>query len=107
MSITITKSKTVESENIVIQTPFYYQHDLSGDDYNSILYGKITDKAVITIQKTDNYTHKMISFEIEKKENPNFQSYSSYITKIEHRSSQKGFDMLLAEMKAFMDEETI
>ena len=105
MSITITKSKTVESEDIIIQTPFYYKHDLSGDDYDLILYGKITDKAIITIQKTDNYTHNLVSFEIEKDSNPNFQSYSSYLTKKEHQSFEEAFDRIVKEMEAFMDQE--
>lgn len=104
MSIIIKVEKVVEKENITIETPFYYKYDLMLDDCDSIIYGKITDDCVMSVQKTDRYLDHEITFEFEVDNRPSFQEYSDYMTDKQFRSSKEEYEAAVAEMKQFIED---
>ena len=76
-------------KKININLPYYYEHNLSSDRYDSVLYGKICEKETTTIQITNQYLHDVISYEIEiAKCNP--AKNDSYFTD-EHKSSESEY----------------
>ena len=105
MAITIEVKKVVEKEKITIQTPFYYKFDLMPDEYDSIIYGKITDSCIVSVQKTDRYLDHEITFEFEIDERPHFQSYSDYMIEKQHKSSKEEYEAVVAEMKKFIEDK--
>ena len=104
MSIIIEIEKNIEMEKLTIETPFYYKHDLTSDDCDSILYGKIMDDCVITVQKTDRYLDHEITFEFEIDERPRFNGYGAYIVEEEFQSSKEEYEAAVAEMKQFIED---
>jgi len=106
MAIAIKVEKIIKFDDLVIQTPFFYKHDLLLDEADSIVYGKIMDDSVVTIHKTYWYHDRRTEFEIEKEIKPCFQSYHTYLTEDEHKSSKEEYDAIVSEMKKFIEEET-
>lgn len=102
MAITIEVENVIEKEKITIETPFYYKHDLMLDECDSIIYGKITDNYIVSVQKTDRYLDHEITFEFEIDNRPRFQSYSNYMTEDQHRSSKEEYEAAIAEMQQFI-----
>ena len=102
MAITIEVDKTVEKENITIETPFYYKHDLMFDDCDSVTYGKIMDTCVVSVSKTDHYLNHEITFEFEIDERPRFQGYTAYMVDDEYKSSKEEYEAAVAEMQQFI-----
>ena len=104
MSITIEVEKFTETEKVIIPTPFYYKHDLMIEECDSIIYGKIMDDCVISVQKTDHYLNHEITFEFEVEERPRFQGYNAYMVDEEYKSSKEEYEAAIAEMKQFIED---
>ncbi len=66
MEVEITK-RIEQVEVIDVELPYYYQHDLSSDYGDCIVYGKIEEHVCTTIQEDKDYGGK-IKYEIEKEE---------------------------------------
>jgi hypothetical protein len=105
MSINVEIEKIVSKEIVTIQTPFYYKHDLMLDECDSVIYGKVTDECIVTIQKTERYARNETEFEFTKEANPHFQSSRTYLTEEEHKSSKEEYDSAIEEMKQFLEKE--
>ena len=106
MAITIEVEKCVEFEDLVIQTPFYYKHDLLLDEADSVVYGKVMDDKLVAIHKTYWYRDRRTEFEIIKEDKPDFDCYHFYLTKDENKGSKEEYDAVVSEMKKFIEEET-
>lgn len=102
MAITVDIEKIREFTPVTIQTPYYYKHDLSSSSYNSMVYGKITDTSILTIQKSE---IDGLSYQIIRGDLNDIQSYSGYLTKSKYVSSKEEFDAIAAEMKQFIESE--
>lgn len=107
MGINIEIEKVVSREIITIQTPFYYKHDLMLDECDSVIYGKVTDDYITTVQKTERYIQNEIEFEFTKNNKPifQFQSLRPYLIEDEYKSSKDEYDSAIEEMKQFMEKE--
>lgn len=105
MAISIEVEKVVTKETATIQTPFYYKHDLMLDECDSVIYGKVTDDCITTVQKTERYGRNEIEFEFTKEDKPCFQLSRSYLIKDEHKSSKAEYDSAVEEMKQFLEKE--
>jgi hypothetical protein len=106
MSIAIWVETVIEKENITIETPFYYKHDLMIDDCDSVTYGKIMDTCVVSVSKTDRYLDHEITFEFEIDERPRFQGYTAYMVDEEYKSSKEEYEAAVAEMQQFISDNS-
>jgi hypothetical protein len=105
MAIRIEIEKVVSKEIITIQTPFYYKYDLMLDECDSIIYGKVMNDYIVTVQKTELYERNEIVFKISKEDKPHFQSLKAYLTDDQYRSSKEEYESAVSEMKQFMEKE--
>lgn len=64
--IIIRKLITIEKE-IEVEFPYYYEHDLSCHNHDSVIYGKIDGKTTTSVHEKQDQYGKM-SYEIEKEE---------------------------------------
>jgi hypothetical protein len=101
MKIEITEKIDIVKE-IEIDLPYYYKHDLSGDRGSSIIYGKITETKVFSIQEKE---HSEIAFEFEIDEYPSLkQSGLTGYFKSEYKSTKSEYEEALKRANEFIKE---
>lgn len=103
MAIVVEIEKVVIKEKVSVETPYFYKHDLLPDFGDSIVYGKVLDDCVVTVQKTDRYGGK-VAFEIQVVKKSDLRAYSNYLVKEEYRSTEGEFLAVLGEMKDLTNE---
>lgn len=83
---------------IDIQFPFYYEHDLSGDNNDYIIYGKIMEDGVVTIRESKIYDSGEYVYEVEYSPVFDPDSMKSYLLDPEHRSTEEKFNAVYSRM---------
>ena len=96
LEVEVVKQKEVQT----FETPIFYKHIVSEDDYYAEIRGVITDSSVISIHKTSKYDS--LIYEIEKERNFSPNSYKAYITNPEYRSSKEEFKVFYDAMLDFL-----
>ena len=66
MEITLIK-QIPQIVTVEVELPYYFEHDLSDDYGESIIYGKIEEKLYTTIHESKRYDG-LVTYEIEKEE---------------------------------------
>lgn len=102
MKIEITTTERVVKE-IEVDLPYYYKYDLSEDNYDSVIYGVITEKDQKTISRTERFYSKEIEWEmaIHPHHSIKESGLASYFKK-EHASSKEEYEQARTEMMEFL-----
>ena len=97
MKIEVTRTKRVKEE-IEIEFPYYYKHDLTDYDYENtcVVYGKITEKEEVTIQEKIRGNGNTI-YELEKDSRSD-----SYFTE-EYKSTEQEYKEAKERAKQFFN----
>jgi len=74
MRLEITR-KVEQRETIEIEFPYYYKHDLMGDESDSVIYGKIEERKCTAIQLSYRRDEKEYSIEVEERSASAFACY--------------------------------
>lgn len=72
------KRQIEKEEEVDIEFPYYYKHDLMLDEMDTVIYGKIEENKTTSIHITHNWNGRN-SFELEIEEEP-ASYFSSYMT---------------------------
>ena len=89
MKLEITR-EVKKTETIDIEFPYYYKHDLSSDEEDVVIYGKIDEKKHTSIKIGKRYWDQSIEFELEIEER-GAASLACYMTD-EHKSSETEYN---------------
>ena len=95
MKTKILRTHRIEEE-IDIEFPYYFEHDLS-DEYNSIIYGKMTQGFCYTIHEKAGYDEQTYEFTKSVR-----GMDGSYITE-EHKSSEDEYEDALGRMNEYIN----
>lgn len=57
--------ETIAREEIDVELPYYYKQDVGGDDYDSVVYGRIDEKQTVTVHRNHSYSRSETSVEFE------------------------------------------
>lgn len=89
--------KTIhQKETINVEFPYYYVHDVGGDDYDSVIHGKIEKDSCVTIHINRHYRRDEASCKIEiSKRGSNFDCY------FDNKYKSSGKEFLDAKKKLF------
>ena len=96
-NITVTETTT---KSIEIELPYYYEHDLSGDNHDCIIYGKITEYGTYNIEKSHSYNNNDLHYNLEKTDNQGIESYFQP----QYKGSKKVYDDIYAEVLEFLKQ---
>lgn len=107
MAITIQIEKVTQLIPRTVETPFYYKYDLGLDHCDSVIYGKITDDCVVSVQATFNNSELEIEYEVTKILHPNFNDYKPYLSEQKYASTKEEFDKAVADMNNFIKKEAV
>lgn len=103
MKVEITKT-VKKIEEIDIELPYYYKHDLESEYSDSVIYGKIELNSSSSIQETeDRYGEKC--YEIKKEEYSYIKNsgLASYFNE-EYKSNKKEFEDVKLRCLSFFDK---
>lgn len=103
MEIEISKHKLI-TEKINVELPYYFWHNLSSEEDETILYGKIDlNQSVMITRKTINY-YKNIEFnlEINKYESISSSGLGNYFS-LGYKCNERAFESMLSELKHFVN----
>ena len=91
MEITLVK-QIPQIVTVEVELPYYFEHDLSDDYGESIIYGKIEEKLYTTIHESKRYGDSR-TYEIEKESHVSIalRGLSSYFED-EHQSTEEEFE---------------
>lgn len=103
MEITLVK-QTTQLVTVEVELPYYFEHDLSDDYGESIIYGKIEEKLYTTIHESKRYGD-LATYEIEKEEHVSIalRGLSSYFEE-EHQSTKEEFEAAKQRCLKFLSE---
>lgn len=94
----LTKYVPVEVE-VDIKLPYYFKHNLSGSDEESLVYGRITSSEYIFIHKTT--TGSRIRFDVIKEPVLDLSNYIHHIDE-DSGSNQEEFENIYIEASEFL-----
>lgn len=80
------KRKVEQTEIVDIDLPYYFKHDLSNDDAEYVIYGKVERTMCVKIKISRAYNSRSHEFEIAIEDLP-AAAYGCYMTH-EHQSSE-------------------
>lgn len=102
--VTLTKV-TKEEIEVEVEFPIYRKHDVSGDDYNSVIYQRIDGHREVSIHKTERYRSSgevEWRIEIEDGHSVRGENVDYALGRGEYASSAEAFNKVLAELRQFL-----
>ena len=97
VTIKVREHKTIQ-RTIEVVLPYYYKHEIYGDDYTHHIYGKIGSKVETTIQEGIYYDGRK-NFEIEEEK---WDGSGSYFAD-EHKSNEQEYNKAKERLEAFFN----
>lgn len=94
-----TKVRVHVNQEVDLQLPHYYVQHIDGDGYHCVIYGRITDTDITTINKN---SHTKWEVEVETTTAARLSKMYSYFIGAEYQSCKEEFDKALAEFKEFV-----
>lgn len=93
---------TKEQIEVEVEFPIYREHDVGGDDYDSIIYTRIDANREISIHKTERYGgRKQTEWQIEIEDGFNLSGEVDYaLGRGEYKSNADAFNKVLQELRS-------
>ncbi len=101
MTIKYNVAKVIEEEEIVLETPHYFEDE--DYEYNYQTYGKITDNNLIQITKRNDSCDTEYEVTIKNLEPRNLRAYDNYIRGVQYASDEFKFNKMLQELKDYVN----
>jgi hypothetical protein len=100
------KETTYQDKEVNVEFPYYRQHDVSGDNYESIYYTKIIDeKTKISLNCSSRHGEKSWEMEIDRSNVFSDSNNSNYILgRGEYKLSEEEFNAKVKEFKEFVNK---
>jgi hypothetical protein len=98
-----------EKKTVGVEFPLYRRHDVSGDDYESVIYSRIEEGIEegykeISIQKSESYRSNSITFELEIESYGTLEGSEYALGLGKYASSEEEFNSILAELNGVFEQ---